>query len=229
MNEKPTNQIPSAMFKAAAKAVLPLCGWTKTVIQGGDTQSSQIAAAIEEYYDTEWLTFGEQVAQAVFEAAGVPNLLDQIETYQQYNLRNQEEWHAPLMAKDQRIAELEAELSKHQESRFHPDWSLLMATRESLREAQARIGELQSQLAERDEAYRKVIAGECAPDEVHCPCVPHLMRRIGEVEACLADAFDWIGHLPKSANSASTVSVNDWIHQAGALLEKAPAGAGGGE
>ena len=98
MNEKPTNQIPKEMFKAAAKAVLPLCGWTKTVIQGGDTQSSQIAAAIEEYYDTEWLTFGEQVAQAVFKSAGVPNLLDQIETYQRFDLRNQGEWHGLLVA-----------------------------------------------------------------------------------------------------------------------------------
>jgi len=41
-----------------------------------------------------------------------------------------------------RITELEAELSRHQESQFHPDWSALEATRESLREAWARIAEL---------------------------------------------------------------------------------------
>ena len=37
------------------------------------------------------------------------------------------------------ITSLQAELSKHQESEFHPDWSMLKATRNSLREHQ-RIG-----------------------------------------------------------------------------------------
>lgn len=54
---------------------------------------------------------------------------------------------ADVAAMAERIAELEAELAKHQESSFHPDWSLLEATRESLREAQARIAEMEKQLA----------------------------------------------------------------------------------
>jgi len=51
-----------------------------------------------------------------------------------------------------RITELEAELLetslKYQESRFHPDWSVLEATRESLREAQKRVKELEAKLAD---------------------------------------------------------------------------------
>lgn len=45
-----------------------------------------------------------------------------------------------------RIAELEAELAKFQTSRFHPDWSLLQAAQENLREAWARIRELESEI-----------------------------------------------------------------------------------
>lgn len=46
-----------------------------------------------------------------------------------------------------RVAELEAELAKHQQSSFHPDWSALEATRESLREYQARVKELEAAAA----------------------------------------------------------------------------------
>lgn len=41
-----------------------------------------------------------------------------------------------------RIAELRRELAKHQESEFHPDWSMLEATRDSLKECQGIIAEL---------------------------------------------------------------------------------------
>jgi len=47
-----------------------------------------------------------------------------------------------------RITELEAELAKHQESQFHPDWSQLESTRESLREAWARLKEVEQTAAE---------------------------------------------------------------------------------
>lgn len=42
---------------------------------------------------------------------------------------------------------LEAELSQHQRSEFHPDWSLLQATQESLREKMAEIQQLRQELA----------------------------------------------------------------------------------
>jgi hypothetical protein len=47
-----------------------------------------------------------------------------------------------------RITELEAELSRHQESQFHPDWSALEATRESLREAWAKLKEMEQTAAD---------------------------------------------------------------------------------
>lgn len=43
-----------------------------------------------------------------------------------------------------RIAELETELAKFQTSKFHPDWSLLEAAQENLREAWTRIRELEA-------------------------------------------------------------------------------------
>lgn len=42
---------------------------------------------------------------------------------------------------------LEAELSQHQRSEFNPDWSLLQATQESLREKMAEIQRLKDELA----------------------------------------------------------------------------------
>ena len=54
---------------------------------------------------------------------------------------------AGVVTMAERIAQLEAELAEYQESSFHPDWPLLDATRESLREAQARIAEMEKQLA----------------------------------------------------------------------------------
>lgn len=50
---------------------------------------------------------------------------------------------------------------------------------------------LRAALAERDEDYRRVVSETCAGDEKHCACVPHLRRRIRELEervsALLAD------------------------------------------
>ena len=45
-----------------------------------------------------------------------------------------------------RIAELEAELSQYQTSKFNPDWPVLQTTQENLREAWERIKELEAAL-----------------------------------------------------------------------------------
>jgi predicted metal-dependent phosphoesterase TrpH len=60
------------------------------------------------------------------------------------------EYAAAVSAADN--AALRAELAKHQESEFHPDWSLLVATRDSLAEHQQMIVTLRQYL---DAAQRR--------------------------------------------------------------------------
>ena len=54
-----------------------------------------------------------------------------------------DEHEATLQTK---IEKLEAELAKHQGSTFHPDWSLLTATRDTVKEQQATITELRDEV-----------------------------------------------------------------------------------
>lgn len=55
----------------------------------------------------------------------------------------------------------------------------------------ARVAELEDKLADGKEAYAKVMSENCASDERHCACVPHLRQRIAELEAALESiAFD---------------------------------------
>jgi Lar family restriction alleviation protein len=50
-------------------------------------------------------------------------------------------------APDPRVATLEAELARHQESQFNPDWSQLEATRAALREHQAQAQKVERLVA----------------------------------------------------------------------------------
>ena len=52
----------------------------------------------------------------------------------------------------------------------------------ALRRANADNDSLRAALAERDEDYQRVVSETCAGDEKHCACVPHLRRRIRELE-----------------------------------------------
>jgi len=45
--------------------------------------------------------------------------------------------------------------------------------------------DLEAELTEHNAYYRKVINEECAPDEVHCTCVPALRDKIRQLEAKL--------------------------------------------
>ena len=51
---------------------------------------------------------------------------------------------ATITELEAKIETLEAELAKHQGSTFHPDWSLLEATRDTVKEQQAKIEELEN-------------------------------------------------------------------------------------
>ena len=62
---------------------------------------------------------------------------------------------------DAECAALRAELAKHQESEFHPDWSMLSATREGLAEHQDMI----QRLSEQVRVLREVVESAAAADE----------------------------------------------------------------
>ena len=56
-----------------------------------------------------------------------------------------------------------------------------------------RITELKEEIDDANETYRMVIEEKCPTDEVHCTCVPHLRRRIKELETVLepfAEIYD---------------------------------------
>lgn len=84
---------------------------------------------------------------------------------------------------------------------------------------------------------RKVKSGQCAPDEVHCSCVPHLRRQIAEVEKerddderDTAGIFEDIGHyhffIPspdaRAEEAEAVAAVNAWAHDEDGTIE-APA------
>ena len=49
------------------------------------------------------------------------------------------------------------------------------------------IANLRAQLDEHDAYYRKVVNDECAPDEIHCTCVPALRDKIDELRRLIDD------------------------------------------
>ena len=53
-------------------------------------------------------------------------------------------------------AALRAELARHQESEFHPDWSMLAATREGLAEHQQMIRDFRDRVKVLEDALRRV-------------------------------------------------------------------------
>ncbi len=54
-----------------------------------------------------------------------------------------------------------------------------------IRDKAERIAELEEQIRDSDGAYKDVMEENCAGDEHHCTCVPHLRERIAELEKAL--------------------------------------------
>lgn len=71
------------------------------------------------------------------------------------------------MEANRRIAELEENVKTLQQ--------VLFDKQETLDSVCARLVDLQDD-------YRATLAEDCAPDERHCSCVPHLRRRVRELE-----------------------------------------------
>ena len=82
-------------------------------------------------------------------------------------------------------AALRAELAKHQESEFHPDWSMLEATRESLAEHQQIIRALRERV--------KLLEGfalhleSILVDLGGCSCIPDRVETLSALRAALGD------------------------------------------
>lgn len=107
------------------------------------------------------------------------------------------------------IEELQSELAKHQQSEFHPDWSLLKATQASLREHMALVKSAQAELAkvreERDEAQRAKYGTPCSCESWIAQVRASEERaesaeaRVKELEAAL-----WAGWNPMTRQSVVT-------------------------
>lgn len=52
-----------------------------------------------------------------------------------------------------------------------------------------RIADIESERAAYNETYARVMLEQCAPDERHCACVPHLRERIAELESGLRNVI----------------------------------------
>ena len=50
---------------------------------------------------------------------------------------------------------------------------------------EAEVARLTADLNDRDEAHRRILAEECAPDERHCSCVPALRAEVARLRAAL--------------------------------------------
>ena len=66
-----------------------------------------------------------------------------------------------------------------------------VASQRALKKIITEVVELESELAEHDAYYRKVVNGECAPDEKHCTCVPVLRKEIEVLREGHQDIITW--------------------------------------
>ncbi len=81
----------------------------------------------------------------------IKKLWDGGEAWRVLNEKNYNMAADHLIAKmdaDARVVELEAELAKHQSSEFHPDWSLLKAANDSLKECHDEIARQEHRILE---------------------------------------------------------------------------------
>jgi chromosome segregation ATPase len=107
---------------------------------------------------------------------------------------------AAITQRDERIVELEGELSKHQESEFHPNWSMLEATRDSLRicwstirERNERITALKAEvtkLHESDHQWNAMWADKCLELSELQTEITQRAARIAELERIVKDDGD---------------------------------------
>jgi len=88
------------------------------------------------------------------------------------------------MIQEQRVLGRALELVKEKKAKLESE-------NERLREENA---ELREWKADVEDAFHVTMDERCTEDEQHCTCVPHLRRRIKELEAQLASAVPWDEH-----------------------------------
>lgn len=59
---------------------------------------------------------------------------------------------------------------------------------DALDAVQTELRTLKEALTDRDDDYKKIMNEQCAPDEKHCSCVPHLKKRIAEYQKELLES-----------------------------------------
>lgn len=87
------------------------------------------------------------------------------------------------MSKPLTLTELRKLYERSEQPGFQFFQERLIISLPTLLAAARRVEELEFELTDIHECYRKVLADEGASDEGHCACVPHLRRRIAELEA----------------------------------------------
>ena len=108
-----------------------------------------------------------------------------------------------------------------------PDALKILAA--ALAETNARITQMHAQMMAYFDDYYAVLDDECAPDERHCSCVPHLRRRIAELEAQLAAVPRWTRITedpatcpPVNFGYVLSIAPNGYDLTASSLLRKVP-------
>ena len=82
------------------------------------------------------------------------------------------------------------------------DQNIIETLRAGNRELRARAESAEKKLADYEEDFTAIVSEKCWDDENHCPCVPHLRKRIEELEARLStgnkaieDVYDALNEL----------------------------------
>ena len=82
------------------------------------------------------------------------------------------------------------------------DQNIIETLRAGNRDLRARAEAAEKKLAQYEEDYTAIVSEKCWDDENHCPCVPHLRKRIEDLEARLStgnkaieDVYDALNEL----------------------------------
>ena len=85
------------------------------------------------------------------------------------------------------------------------DQNIIETLRAGNRDLRARAEAAEKKLAEYEEDYTAIVSEKCWDDENHCPCVPHLRKRIEELEARLSTGNEGIEDVYDALNELNDI------------------------